>query len=211
MDNYEKEHRLEYGHWYPCPELGLGLKTGNHPINFAHLVGRMFYAFSIMADIPDKKRNNYLDFGSGSGTITDFLAPGFKKAIGVERRPEARAYATMINSRSRVVTYVQSLDDAKPHAPFDFVTMTEVIEHMSVAQAEDILTQIVSMMNADASFFLTTPIASRPDGLNPNNQFHIHEFNPMELKDLLDKYFGVVKLSRQGIHTLNALCLEPKK
>ena len=206
MSEYSELRGLEYPVWFRCPELGY--TKANHPLAFSHCVSRMFYAFGIMADIPDEKRVSYLDFGSGGGAMADFIAPGFQKAIGVEPRPEARAYAQKINSRSGI-SYVASLAEAVPHAPFDFITFTEVIEHMGVEEAKETLRSLSTLLSEDGLLFLTTPPAHTEDGSNPENHYHVHEYSAVELRALLEGYFKIVKVAPLGHNTLTSICTEP--
>jgi SAM-dependent methyltransferase len=82
-----------------------------------------------------------------------------------------------------------------PEPPgFDCVTLFQVLEHTT--EYAKLFRNIASVMAPGASVFISTPNAVRrvPPGIRPWNRFHVHEFRPNELVELLSRFFRRVRL-----------------
>ena len=197
--------RREFPVWFSDGSPGMERDPANY---FLLCLSRAFYAFALFCDLDEEDRNAYLDIGSGGGFITELVGNGFKIAIGVERRPEAREYATRVHNRGPV-KYVSSIKEAVDHAPFNFVTMLEVIEHMSAEDGVALLKAVVPLITDGGTLYLSTPACATENHLNPGNPYHLHEYQPKELRELLEKFFKNVRISAMQPRTLNAVCMEP--
>lgn len=192
--------RREFPVWYP----GGGMLQD--PANqFTLTLLRGMYAYSLMADMDEDKRGKYLDVGSGGGFITELVGAGFAQAVGYERRPEAIAYAKLMHNRANV-KYVSTWEEVEESGPYDFVTFLDVIEHMPKTEAAEMLSRIHKAMSPEGVLHITTPIALTKDGSNPYNPYHIHEYTPPELNEMLTPLFKDVRINRLGARTFQAVC-----
>ncbi len=201
-------YQYEYPVWFPCPEAGV--TQSDSPQLYSLSLHRALMAFSLVVDIPDEKRVAYLDFGCGSGMITELIAPGFQRAVGVEKRPEARKYAELVHNRSSA-RFVDTLESAQAYGPFNFITAMEVIEHMSLDEAKATLRKLAALLDSDGLLYLTTPIALQKDGSSEENPYHVHEYQPSELVGILQSYFGKVESARLSGRTFQFFCWEPRR
>ena len=82
---------------------------------------------------------------------------------------------------------------AFPDRDFDVVTSFQVIEH--VPDAEVYVAAIARVLRHEGVFVVTTPNRLTSLGVNP---YHLHEFTPAELRQLLSRYF--VEVTVLGYH-----------
>ena len=195
----EREHPVGYADaalgWQPSEPGEIGL-----------VLYRYTYALAIAADIPKAARGMYLDFGCGTGFGTEIVAAHFERSFGVDRRLECLEYAERHHGRAGTV-YCSGLPNPDGH--YDFVTMLEVIEHLEVEEARALVRILSSRIAPHGVLHITTPVARRKDGSNPDNHYHVHEYQPGELREILLERFSQVKISPFGMF-FHAVCKEPK-
>lgn len=173
------------------------------------VIMRYLLAMSHFTDWEPEERGVYVDIGSGDGFGTEMLGSCFQKSYGIERRDECRDHATRFHSRAGT-EYFHSLDIVDPDRRIDFVTMLEVIEHMSPERGETLIKSLASWMSPHGILFLTTPHAKTQSGENPINHYHVHEYRPSEMKALLGKYFNKVEVLNFTGFQFQAIAGEPK-
>lgn len=135
-----------------------------------------------------------LDAGCGAGQGTTYLAGhGAAEIFGVDIALEAVAFA---RNRSPLGNLAfGAMDVARlgfRSGAFDMVTSVEVIEHLT--DPEQYVAEIRRVLKDDGMLVLTTPnkliTSPKPGMMWP---YHIHEFYPDELFDLLGRYFSQVE------------------
>jgi len=139
-----------------------------------------------------------LDWGCNNGYgIGVMRSLGCGEISGIDLNSQAIASA-----RERLGNDVELiLFDGKraplPSDQFDVITSFQCIEH--VVDHADYLSEIRRLLTPDGVAIFTTPNATiRLDpGMKPWNEFHVLEFRPSELKDLLSEHFSMVTI--QGL------------
>lgn len=178
MSDISDLRKREQTFLYECPELGIERdKTGA----LHGLLYRYFMASTFAADV--RNHDSMLDYGCGSGAGAELLAVNFDEAWGVDKDQTANAYAKKMHSRSGV-KYVTSIEDVHPSKPMGFVSIIECVEHMKPEEAKALLLKIRPMMASEGILFMTTPLALNKSGFS-DNPWHVHEYQPIELKDLV--------------------------
>jgi SAM-dependent methyltransferase len=137
-----------------------------------------------------------LDAGCGAGYGSAELARSAETVVGVDRAPEAIAFA-----RAHYTAYNLSFEEAScealPHgdASFELVVAFEVIEHL--ADWQGFLREAHRALVPNGQLVISTPnklyyTESRgADGANP---FHVHEFDFEEFRAALTAVFPHVSL-----------------
>lgn len=136
-----------------------------------------------------------LDAGCGAGQGAAYLSQsGARYVVGIDVSPEAIVYARKLfpeNNLSFVV--MDALCLGFPDCTFDVVTSIEVIEHLQ--KPEQYVSEIRRVLKDEGILVLSTPnklISSpTPGTIWP---YHIREFYPDELQDLLARYFSHVEV-----------------
>ncbi len=99
-----------------------------------------------------------LDAGCGSGVVADFLARRGATVDAVDPSPEAIAFATAQFGRDRLRFHVATAEEAPfPDGTLDLIVCMEVIEHMAVARAVELLRRLGRLLAPDGLLLVTTP------------------------------------------------------
>lgn len=193
---------------YDDPHLGLK-KTDPGELMF-HL-GNYLMALTNMQDfLPKDKRKGYLDVACGSGYGTEILGTFFEYSRGIDADPVAVAYANDMHTRSGTVFATwDGLHSYIAGLKFDFVTMLECIEHFQQESAASILHNVAQWMQPHGLLWLCTPVATTKDGKNPDNPWHVHEYQPGELKSVLKTFFDEAEIAVAGGRII-AVAKKPK-
>jgi 2-polyprenyl-3-methyl-5-hydroxy-6-metoxy-1,4-benzoquinol methylase len=135
-----------------------------------------------------------LDVGCNAGYGIEVLAATATLVAGIDVSPQAvKAAQTRLGAKADIRLYngVQCSFAARS---FDVATSFQVIEHVSDYKAY--LSEIVRLLRPDGMVVFTTPNARlRLDpGMKPWNEFHVREFSPSELKELLSTSFDSVEI-----------------
>lgn len=139
-----------------------------------------------------------LDFGCGSGYGTHMLSKHCKDITGVDISPDAVRFAAA-NYRNDNLTYRQ-IDDVQttplpyPDSSFDVVISFQVMEH--IAQDAKYLREISRVLKKDGIVIIATPDRKTRlfPGQKPWNQYHVREYAPLELLEMLQRNFGDCEL-----------------
>jgi len=205
------EHQTENLFLFDCQELGVKKTETEDPSKkFRHLY-RYMTALTYATDLPAENRQIALDYGCGSGYGTEMLSLYFKKTVGVDSNLGAIAYAKKMHSRGESI-YCTGAEWAL-HGPFDFITCIEVIEHMPIETAKHIIKVLHMALEPSGVLYITTPIATTNDGVNPQNPWHVHEWQPSELGDFLSELFHDVQIQEiiGAGPAMAAACKNPKE
>jgi SAM-dependent methyltransferase len=133
-----------------------------------------------------------LDVGCGQGfESARFLAPG-RRVVGVDYSAEAVELAKRTYSSSGLeAAQMNALALGFAEGSFEWACSSHLIEHFD--EPEGHVAELARVLTDDGTVFFLTPNAPA-DFENP---FHIHLFEPTELRSLLSKYFRDVTV--QGL------------
>lgn len=133
-----------------------------------------------------------LDSGCGEGYGTDMLAATGATAVGLDCFADAVLHAQATYPAAR---FVRSDATTTPFgdASFDVVVSLQVIEHLVDPAAY--VAECRRLLRPGGLFVCATPnrLTFTPPG-RPKNPFHIVEFSPDELRTLLARHFGDVRM-----------------
>jgi ubiquinone/menaquinone biosynthesis C-methylase UbiE len=137
-----------------------------------------------------------LEIACGTGFGSHMLAEaGAKSVVGVDVTVDAVAAASRAFA-SPHVHFLQGDGTALPFADdtFDVVTSFETIEH--IPKYPVFVKELRRVTTAGGHLILSTPNALLTSQY-PRNPFHVHEFVPEELQELLRQYYQRVELRGQ--------------
>ena len=136
----------------------------------------LLYSDIIRSFLSDGTRILDVGSGCGLGTRAYFICTGVP-VIAIDRADSHRLGEMLYPCPGviRVVADVQDElhDDVLFHAPYDVVTMTNVYEHISAADAEQACANIDQVTTDDGVVVITVP--TWPEGDDPN-PFHLRTF-----------------------------------
>jgi SAM-dependent methyltransferase len=129
-----------------------------------------------------------LDLGCGSGYGAAELAEALPSVVGLDRVPPDRG------ARGRV-SYVRADLEAVPLLPasFDLISSFQVIEHL--VDPTLYLNAMTRLLAPGGTALITTPNLLTSDKENP---FHVHEYDPDELRSCLQQHFSSVEMYGVG-------------
>jgi SAM-dependent methyltransferase len=131
-----------------------------------------------------------LDAGCGEGYGTALLAAVARRSVGVELVADVHAHAVAAYPEAEFVQ-ADLCDLPLADESFDVVVSFQVIEHLP--DIGRYLREIHRVMRPSGTFLCATPnrLTFTPDSETPVNPFHVIEFAPDELIDLLGRLFDV--------------------
>ena len=137
-----------------------------------------------------------LDAGCGAGYGSAELARAAERVVGVDRAPEAIAFARAHYSHSHL-SFEEASCEALPHAggSFELVVAFEVIEHL--ADWRGFLREARRVLVPNGQLVVSTPnklYYTESRGLEGANPFHVHEFDFEEFRAELTAVFPHVSL-----------------
>ncbi len=113
---------------------------------------------SIKRYLPPSPTDLVMDVGCGSGVITSFLGESGAKVIGIDGNPEAINFATDRFSRPNVEFRLGLVDnDIDVSQLIDKIYCLELIEHIYINQAREMLETFLKILKPGGKVFLTTP------------------------------------------------------
>lgn len=145
-----------------------------------------------------KKGIVVLDLACGTGYGSSMLSEiQENRIIGGDISDEALKIAESKYKKHNLS--FQKLDGTALHFTdnyFDVITSFETIEHLS--EYNKLVSEFHRVLKPGGKLFLSTPnsLVTSPDG-NVKNPFHVQEFNPDELSQILKNVFRSVKLTGQ--------------
>ena len=137
-----------------------------------------------------------LDAGCGSGYGANYLRSiGARKVIGGDFSGEAVEYAIK-HYREEGLNFVRLDAQQLPFEDktFDIIISFESIEHMR--KYDDFIVECRRVLKDGGIFICSTPNkkTASPDSQKPRARYHIREFYPEELSDLISRHFTDVTL-----------------
>jgi SAM-dependent methyltransferase len=137
-----------------------------------------------------------LDAGCGAGYGSAELAQAADSVVGVDRAPEAIAFARA-NYCLPNLRFEQASCDALPHprVSFDLVVAFEVIEHLD--HWREFLLEVRRVLAPGGQLVISTPnklYYTESRGLTGANPFHVHEFDFEEFQSELKAVFPHVSM-----------------
>lgn len=150
---------------------------------------RYGFAFSYAAG------RSVLDIACGTGYGIGLLKQAARFVAGVDVDPAALAEAKLEGG----VVQADGLKLPFGDASFDVVTSFETLEHLH--ERALFLRELRRVIRSQGSLILSTPNAeyTRPVNGKPSNPFHIHEYEPDELRRELGAEFTVERLLGQTL------------
>ncbi|MEO6184975.1 MAG: class I SAM-dependent methyltransferase [Steroidobacteraceae bacterium] len=133
---------------------------------------------------PGKQRRKVLDFGCGDGEFIGLCAAFGFEAYGVDRSTARRENAG--------VKVYANLESASKHAPFDAITLFEVVEHLDDPGA--ILKTLHGLLDANGLLVLEAPNCKGVNNIETLADFraihpleHINAFEPATLQAFAER------------------------
>ncbi len=135
----------------------------------------------------DKK---VLDLGCNTGYGSHLIKNSCREIVGVDVSEKAIKIAKELYGNESIEFRV--IDGKRlPFAEnsFDVVVSFQVIEH--IVEHESYLMEIKRVLAPEGKVIFTTPnrLIRLYPGMKPWNEFHVREYAPLELKELLDGFF----------------------
>ena len=148
-----------------------------------------------------------LDVGCGTGYGLYILCDGgAESATGVDYDPTAIGGIDEIRSEGIGFCAGDATRLPLKEEAFDVVTSFEVLEHLE--RADEYLSEVDRVLKSDGTFLVSTPnaLVTMPIGGRPKNPYHVHEYQPVELTDLLQRHFGSVTVMGQTVMDSFGFC-----
>ena len=148
--------------------------------------------------LPLARGKRVLDIACGAGYGVEILASAATRVTGADMA----GAAVMAAAERAVAKNVDFVVCDGGHLPFgssrfDLVTSFETLEHLE--ERGRFLREIRRVLVEEGLLLLSTPNArhTRPVDGRPRNPYHVHEYDPGELRRELCRCFGRVELSGQ--------------
>lgn len=143
------------------------------------------------------RNKRVIDVGTGLGFGAVFLLKnGAKSVLGVDYSSESIKLAnnTKLPGLSFRTIEVQHLDKIK--SLFDVAVFLEVLEHLPTSDVSNVIYQLAGLVKSGGLLILSTPngLRSRRVGKELYNPYHVKEYLPTELVQLLKPYFSKVEV-----------------
>ena len=156
-------------------------------------IGRYVFASTFVKD-----SHFVLDMACGMGYGTSYLGKKACRVVGGDIDEQSIRYAHSLYSKGNV-TFVAADCTELPFAgsSFDVIVSFETIEHLQYY--EYFLEECQRVMKEDGMFICSTPNRAifSPRGLDPRG-YHLKEFAPEELDELLRKYINLELFQRHA-------------
>jgi len=141
------------------------------------------------------KKSSILEVGSGSGYGASMLSKNVIDITGLDVDGDAIEYSTeKYNSENCIFKKYDGVKIPYKNNTFDAVISFQVIEH--IKNDKNYVSEIRRVLKDNGIFLLTTPnklLRIKPDQ-KPFNRFHIREYFPFELENVLKTKFSDVKV-----------------
>jgi 2-polyprenyl-3-methyl-5-hydroxy-6-metoxy-1,4-benzoquinol methylase len=153
-------------------------------------------------------RKRVLDIPCGTGWGTSMIQ-GASRLVGVDLDTEAVAFAT--SRYGKVASFeVGSMEKLTfSNGSFDIVACMEGIEHVPVAVGQGFLDEANRVLSFDGELFLSSPYCAT--GGHSGNPYHIHEYEPAEMRQLLERRFIIVEEHSRPVDNLIVQYFRAKK
>lgn len=138
-------------------------------------------------------RKDVLDWGCNVGYGMEVLSRTARSVCGLDLSELAvRAARRRLKRRATDIQWYQGGRCHYADNSFDVVTSFQVLEH--VTDHDTYFGEILRVLRQDGVAIFTTPNAAirLVPGMEPWNEFHVHEFTPVELDEILTSRFQTV-------------------
>ncbi len=156
--------------------------------NYVHyLIHRKAYE-KAMEFTEDKK---VLDLGCNTGYGSHIIHPSCREIVGVDVSEEAiRAARDSYGKEGIEFQVIDGKTLPFDDDSFDLVISFQVIEH--IIKYEEYLNEIKRVLKSGGKVIFTTPnrLIRLYPGMKPWNEFHVKEYSPEELRELMNEYFS---------------------
>lgn len=149
-----------------------------------------------------------LDIPCGMGWGTSLLQNA-RSRIGLDLSPEAIAEA---QQRYGTLASFQVGDMASlpcPDAGLDVVTCMEGIEHVPKTVGVDFVAECHRVLRPGGLLLLSSPYMA--NGMHSGNPWHVHEYQPEEIRALIHPWFLVEEEVTREVDTLTVLYLRCRR
>lgn len=149
--------------------------------------------------LPFVEGRNVLDIACGTGYGIGLLRSKAKFVTGVDIDPVAASEAKAECGENGAVLLGNGLGLPFDDGMFDVITSFETLEHLH--ERGNFLAELRRVLTDGGSLILSTPNANYSQPVNgvPANPFHIHEYEPDELKAELEAHFTVIQFLGQEL------------
>jgi 2-polyprenyl-3-methyl-5-hydroxy-6-metoxy-1,4-benzoquinol methylase len=157
------------------------------------LWGRLRYMLSPQFDIYEQVSKmvvgSVADIGCGTGFGTHLLSRNADFVTGYEIDPMAMEFAVRAFSNGNISFVKADITEGCIKKGFDFVVMIDVIEH--IRHAKLAIANCKTILFTGGAFICSTP--NRLSRYR-KSEYHVREYSPKELKDLLSGAFDTVNI-----------------
>lgn len=149
--------------------------------------------------LPFVENKTVLDIACGTGYGIGLLRSTAKFVTGVDIDPVAANEAKAECGDNGAVLLGNGLGLPFADGTFEVITSFETLEHLHERFA--FLAELKRVLTADGTLILSTPNANYSLPVNgvPANPFHIHEYEPDELRAELEEHFSVGQFLGQDL------------
>lgn len=158
--------------------------------------------------------NNYcngkdvLDVPCGMGWGTSLLK-GYRSITGVDISSEAIQEASKRYGKKAqfLIGSMESLNFQ--NSSFDLIVCLEGIEHVPTEVGESFLQEAKRILRPEGEILLSSPYCK--NGKHSGNPYHIYEYQPHEIKELIEKYFEIESVHKKEVDILTVDYIRAKK
>lgn len=169
-------------------------RLGNDPRSELWGEHRARYRFAIGQGVGGRR---VLDVACGAGFGVQMLLQAGACAVGMDLDSAALAESRRLLPRA-LLARADATRLPLPDASVDLVVSCETLEH--VPDPEGLVADFARVLVPAGRLVLSTPnLSFGPPSLHEGNPFHLKEFTPAELRDLLLRHFGQVTLYGQRV------------
>jgi SAM-dependent methyltransferase len=155
---------------------------------------RHLAAYEFAATLSSGKR--VIDIGCGEGYGPSLLSRTAAEVLGIDIAPEVIEHARKTYRQPNLSFEVMNVNRLEvPVGSFDVAISFQVVEHL--VDEGGYFSEIARVLAPDGLALITTPnrLTISPGSRKPINPFHLREYTPDELGELLADYFESVEIS----------------
>lgn len=149
-----------------------------------------------------------LDVPCGMGWGTSLIR-GARSIVGVDL--DLASIEEAARRYSKHTRFVQGNMESLnfPNDSFDLVTCLEGIEHVSVRTGARFVSEAARVLRSNGLFLLTSPYCR--NGRHSGNPYHVHEYQPEELRDILSADFSIEETFNRDVSSLTIQYVKCRK
>jgi cyclopropane fatty-acyl-phospholipid synthase-like methyltransferase len=185
---------IENGNWGKRAEKGF-LASGIDPADRRGLKNGYIDLLQKIAleEVLELKGNEVvLDFGSGSGRISHWIAPRVKKVIGLEITPEMIDLAEKKKTAANVEFMIyDGVHFPVFPFPFDLILSVGVLQTMRGELLKSTLSSLAPYLKKDGRVYLIEQVSDNPKVERPKGEAYLHAFEESKWECL--QYYPIRK------------------